>query len=201
MPTFTNAREYKRAKLAANFYQFHFPPIKLSRFLVFPPKKRQKIIQQIRSKALVKILCYVFMPNHFHFLVQQTADGGISKFMSNFQNSYTRYFNVRNERIGPLFLGQFKAVRIETEQQLLHISRYIHLNPYSSYVVKSIKKLEKYPWSSLPKYLDAKKDGICDESVILSNFSNTDQYKSFVFNHADYQRSLEEIKHLAQENI
>ena len=115
--------------------------------------------------------------------------------MSNFQNSYTRYFNKRHKRDGSLFLDQFKAVRVVSEQQLLHLSRYIHLNPYSSYVVKNFSELKNYQWSSFPEYL-GEKNGFCATEVVLSFFPSREKYKNFVLNHADYQRGLEIVKHL-----
>lgn len=90
------------------------------------------------------------MPNHFHLLLQQIRDGGITEFISKLTNSYTRYFNIRNKRIGPLFQGEFKAVHVETDEQLIHLSRYIHLNPIVSYITK---KLESYQWFSYLEYL------------------------------------------------
>lgn len=139
------------------------------------------------------------MPNHFHFLLKQVEEEGTSKFMSNFTNSYTRYFNVKNKRNGPLFQGKFKAIRIETDEQLLHLSRYIHLNPYSSYVVKTLKDLEKYPSSSFPEYLGKSQTSLCSKEIILGQFKNLNLYKKFVFDQADYQRRLEKIKHLILE--
>ena len=89
----------------------------------------------------------------------------------------------------------FKAVLIENDEQLLHVSRYIHLNPYSSYLVKNIEELKKYPWSSLYEYLNTKSE-LCDISDILSNFKNSEMYWRFIKDHSDYQKKLESIKHL-----
>lgn len=146
----------------------------------------------------VELLCYCLMPNHFHLLIKQNMDGGISKFLSNFQNSYTRYFNTRHQRDGTLFLNQFKAVRIETDEQLIHVSRYIHLNPYASHVIKDIDRLEYYRWSSFSEYI-SKGDGFVNKSLLLGFFKNAESYKTFVFDQADYQRTLKEIEHLALE--
>ena len=137
------------------------------------------------------------MPNHFHLLLKQEQDGGISKFMSNFQNSYTRYYNVKNSRIGSLFLDQFKAVRIETEEQLIHVSRYIHLNPFTGFIVNKFEDLTGYLWSSLREYLfEDIPNPISDAQLVLGYFKNTAAYKQFVFNQAQYQRELKKIQHL-----
>ena len=139
------------------------------------------------------------MPNHFHILVEQVVDNGISKFLSNFQNSYTRYFNSLNKKDGAIFLDQFKAVRIETKNQFLHVSRYIHLNPYSSYIVRRISDIENYAWSSFKSYLLNDEDKIIDKTKILSFFKDQEKYREFVLNQADYQRELKRIQHLLLE--
>lgn len=199
--TFADRREFQRVLNTLKFYQFTSPPMRLSKFLILANNEKERITQHFlkEKEKLVEFLAFCFMPNHFHFLLKQNQDAGISKFMSNFQNSFTRYFNTRHERIGPLFLDQFKAVRIETDEQLLHVSRYIHLNPYSSFVVKNLEELEDYQWSSFPEYLSGKEE-ICEKEIILSFFKTRKAYKSFVFDQADYQRSLEKIKHLTPED-
>jgi putative transposase len=195
-PLFTGNREYQRALNGMCFYSFSSLPLKFSYFLKLSGEKRKKIINKLsQGKKLAEMICFCLMPNHFHFLLKQTAKDGIAKFMSNFQNSFTRYFNTRHKRIGPLFQGPFKAVRIETDDQLLHLSRYIHLNPYSSYVVKNIKDLEKYQWSSFLEYL-GKREGFCQKETVLSFYRELKDYQKFVYGQAEYQRELQKIKHL-----
>ena len=81
--------------------------------------QRQEIWNRLdKDKKHTDILSYCLMPNHFHLLLKQNDDNGISKLLANLQNSYARYFNIKNERIGPLFQGQFKAVRIDSEEQI-----------------------------------------------------------------------------------
>lgn len=200
-PIFLNIREYKRAQQVLRFYSFKSPRIKFSKLLFLSQENQIKFWGDLQkdNNKLVEIICYCFMPNHFHFLLKQEIDNGISRFMSNFQNSYTRYFNTKHEGIGPLLQGQFKAVRVEDENQLLHLSRYIHLNPYSSFVVKEIKDLINYPWSSFPEYLGKAEVDICSKDIILSNFKSIEAYRKFVFDQADYQRKLDIIKHLSLE--
>lgn len=198
-PTFISLREYQRALLSIEFYRVFSPPTRLSKFLQLNRERQEQISHMMaQANKLIEILCFCLMPNHFHFLLKQKKEDGISKFLANFQNSYTRYFNTRNNRDGSLFLDQFKARRIETSEQLIHISRYIHLNPYTGYVVKSLPELENYLWSSFPKYLSEETNFI-ESGLILDFFENKIGYKQFVFDQADYQRSLKEIEHLSIE--
>lgn len=200
-PIFLDTREYGRALDILFYYSFANLRLRFSKFLLLPQEERSRFWDGLlkEGKKLVDIICFCLMPNHFHFLLEQKIDNGISKFMATFQNSYTRYFNTKRQGIGPLLQGQFKAVRIEDENQLLHVNRYIHLNPYSSFVVKDLNDLIEYRWSSLPEYLESSKTSICNKEIILSNFSSTAKYKEFIFDQADYQRELEKIKHLSLE--
>lgn len=197
--TFTNKREYQRAISSLRFYNVLHLPLSFSKYLRLEDIKRDEIDQVLeKSEKIVKIFSYCFMPNHFHFLLKQTAENGIAKFLSNIQNSYTRYFNTKHDRDGSLLLDQFKGVRIETDEQLLHVSRYIHLNPYTGHVVKSFEELEKYPWSSLPSYL-SNEDSFVEKEFILAMFPRRKAYRTFVSDQADYQRKLKEIEHLVLE--
>lgn len=198
-PTFTTKREFQRAQQTLSFYKFFKLPMSLSKFLRLETKKQDKVLDLLmQNKNLVEIFCYCLMPNHFHLLLRQEQDQGIAKFLSNLQNSYTRYFNIKHERDGSLLLDQFKAVRIETEEQLIHVSRYIHLNPHTGYVVKTLGELENYPWSSFPDYLQGNSK-IVNIEFILNLFGSIREYKKFVFDQADYQRRLKEIEHMVLE--
>lgn len=200
-PTFSSSNELNRILLTTLYYKFKFPPLRLSYFLNKSLDEQKQIINSLKkeNRVLVDILCYCFMPNHFHLLLRQKVDKGISKYMSNFQNSYTRYFNTRSKRKGPLFYDQFKAVRVKSDEQLLHVSRYIHLNPYSGYVVKDKNDLLNYPWSSLPEYLNRDNKNICETDTITSFFRSRRKYSQFILGQADYQRKLQRIKHLILE--
>lgn len=199
-PTFVNKWALKRAMLTLDYYRFAKLPIKLSKFLILPNSDQTKLLESIKKdcEKLVEIICFCLMPNHFHFMLKQKLDNGISIFISNFTNSYTKYFNIRNERVGPLFQGTFKAVRIGSEEQLIHVSRYIHLNPVSSFLIEP-EDLENYEWSSYPEYLNLINRNVVDKEPVMSLFSSLEKYKKFVLDQVDYARKLEEIKHLALE--
>lgn len=200
-PTFNKKREYQRAIKTLSFYKYYSPPASLSKYLVKSVEERKDISNRMKKgDILVEILSFCLMPNHFHFLLKQVKDSGISKYVGNFLNSYTRYFNVRNERDGSLFLDQFKATKIETDQQLIHVSRYIHLNPYTSHVISNFDDLKTYLWSSLREYLNQSSDIVCSTKMIFGLFNNKIQnYEKFVLDQADYQRKLGNIKHLILE--
>jgi len=196
-PIFKSKYEYRRFLLLLRFYNSLEYPIKFSKFIKLSVDQRKEIWNRLgKEKNHTDILSFCLMPNHFHLLLKQNSENGISKLLGNLQNSYARYFNIKNERIGHLFQGQFKAVKVDSEEQLLHVSRYIHLNPYSSAVVKNLNTLQKYEWSSLPEYLDKVLFNLCSKKDIIGNFKNKESYKKFVLDNADYQKELDNIKHL-----
>lgn len=198
-PIFILKKDYLRFLELINYYQFTDCPLKFSYFVRLPLEERLNTLKKLQSesKKLVDIFAFCFMPNHIHFLLKQLADRSISKFMAKITNSFSHYFNTRHERTGYLFQGNFGAVRIETNEQLIHVSRYIHLNPVSSYLVE-IKDLENYEYSSYPEYLDIR-SGFSNVEEVLSFFKNGQEYKNFVEDQADYARQLENIKHLTLE--
>lgn len=103
-PTFIGTRDFQRAIELMQYYQNEKPLIRYSQFLVLSKIRRKKILENLlkEKKFLAEIISYCFMPNHFHLILKQLKENGISKFMSNFSNSYTRYFNIKNKRNGPL---------------------------------------------------------------------------------------------------
>ncbi|MBI2021641.1 transposase [Candidatus Daviesbacteria bacterium] len=178
-------RDYQRFLKTLSYYQLEGPKPKLSQFF------RYKNFKAEQAKKMVEILTFCLMPNHFHLLVKQLRSQGITEFMRNILNSYTKYFNTRYNRVGPLLQGQFKAVLIESDDQLVHVSRYIHLNPFVSFLIKS---LEKYEWSSYHEYVMGK-SGLCSKEEILSFFKSPKEYQNFIKDHAGYAQELELIKH------
>lgn len=203
LPIFLNLKSYFRFLDLVDYYRFSNTPFSFSQLMSLPKEERGKILVGLRKENAihVEILVYCLMPNHFHFLLKQITDKGISVFMANLQNSYVKYFNIRNERAGPLFQSMFKAVRIETDEQLLHVSRYIHLNPSTAYIVEP-EKLEDYKWSSLKAYLDEDFNGdnySVNPKAVLDFFKKRKDYLRFILDQASYQRELNKIKHLTLE--
>jgi len=136
------------------------------------------------------------MPNHYHFQIKQLIDNGIIRFMADVLNSFTRYYNSKNKRKGPIFLTPFRSRQIVSDEQLIHTSRYIHLNPYSAGIVNTQKDLINYPYSSFKEYVEKNEEGICNTDEILKMFGgDRERYKEFVLSNAEHQRTLEYIKY------
>ncbi len=188
---FTSQWDYRRFIKSFYYYQFQGPKPSFSKF----SESKSNIFKPLSENKIVEIICYCLMPNHFHFLVRQLKENGIPTFISQLSNSYTKYFNIKYVRVGALFQGAFKVVMIETDEQLIHLSRYIHLNPVVSGLVTS---LDQVRWSSYHEYMN--QSTICSISEILNFFPSTKSYKEFLENQIDYGTNLEIIKHQTLEN-
>lgn len=149
-------------------------------------------LQENSQKYRVDILCYCLMPNHFHLLVKQTSDTSITIFMNVLQLSYSKFFNTKYQRVGPLFQGRFKAKIVETDEYLLQLSAYIHRNPLALHTIQNSGNLEDprnqlhlYPYSSYKEYIKIMSRTITKPDFILSYFSTKHKqlsYESFVEN-------------------
>lgn len=189
---FMNKRDYERFIETMDYYRIKNPPTR------FSFKNRPLLLQKTtKNLPLVEILCFCLMPNHFHILLRQIEEGGITTFVSKLINSYTKYFNIKHKRVGPLLQGAFKAVRIENDEQLIHVSRYIHLNPLIDYLVKDLKT---YPYSSYLEFLD-KRNGFCRKEFILGNRSMGGNYEQFVLDQEDYGRSIKRMERLLHNEL
>lgn len=187
---FNGRRDYSHFTQALFYYAIQNPKPKFSVY------RRTKIFPVDKTKKIVEIVCFCLMPNHFHLLVKQLKDGGISEFMRRFIHSVTKYRNIKYTKQGPIFPGMFKAIRIESDEQLVHLSRYIHLNPLVSYLVNN---LDSYEWSSYGEYIGTKSERLCAKNEILAFFKSPEDYKKFVLDQAEYGKTLELLKHAAMD--
>jgi len=190
---FYSSNDYDRAYKTIQYYQYLTTPIKFSYLYIQTPKRQKQIFDQLVQTS-IDILAFCFMPNHFHFLVKQVKDKGVHLSISKFSLSYSKYFNLIHEKKGPVFEDRFKAIRIVSNEQLLHLSRYIHLNPYTASIIKDINQLPNYPYSSLKEYLSPHSFNLCSTDFILSQFKSKQEYLNFNLDHADYQKQLHLIK-------
>jgi len=112
----------------------------------------------------IDLLAYCLMPNHFHFEIKQLVEGSMEGFMRSLATRYSMYFNKKNGRVGTLFQGIYKACMIESDEYLLYLSRYIHLNP------RELGKNIFEAHSSYADYLDIQKNSWVKTKEILSYF-------------------------------
>ncbi len=135
--------------------------------------------------AEVELLAFCLMPNHFHLLLYQSTEQGMTRLLRRAMTSYSMYFNRKYKRVGTLFQDRFKASRITENEYLQHISRYMHLNP---------KDYKTWEFSSLSYYFDHKKAKWLKPDKILGMFT-PGEYKKFMTDYEDHKKVMDELKY------
>lgn len=153
-----------------------------------------------RGERIIDICAFCLMPNHFHLLVREVAENGISRFMQKLITGYTMYFNKRHERSGALFQGKYKATHANNDAYLRYLISYLHLNPVklidSDWKEEGIKDREKaeeyiklYRYSSYVDYLgqDRMEKMIINKDALPKYFETPTDFKKIVTEWLDYQ--------------
>jgi len=177
-------RDFNDVEIVGSLY---LKSIREKRFRSKAPKKAS----EKQKRPLVRILCYCLMTNHFHLLLEQLEERGITEFMHRLGTGYTNFFNLKYERTGRLFEGPFQAVLIEQDNQLNHILRYIHLNPldilepgWRENGIKDLERVEKflenYRWSSHLAYLSERESQIINKGIFDELFKGKTDYQNFL---------------------
>jgi putative transposase len=146
---------------------------------VFNNSRNKNKEAEIARKRSVSLVAFTLMPNHFHLLVCERKENGISAYMQRVQNAYAKYYNAKYKTSGHVFQGPYNSVHIEDNEQLLHASAYIHRNQRE---IKEWKNKEyNYLWSSYHDYArDNRWSELLDQEIILKQFSDKLEYISFV---------------------
>ena len=151
------------------------------------PKNRK------RRQLIVELIAFCLMPDHYHLIVRQKTDNGITEFMRKLGTGYTNYFNKKYQRVGHLFQGKYKSVRIVTESHFIHLPYYIHLNPLDliapSWRERKLKNyreavsfLNNYRWSSLLDYIGQENfPSVTQRKFLLDFFDGPKSYKKNIF--------------------
>lgn len=194
---FNDVLDYERMLYSLMFYQIKEPPTSLSKFLKTEYVRNFGFDSAFKPYAnnqqnIIQIVGYCLMPTHIHLILKQLKKNGISIFMGNVLNSYSRYFNLRHHRKGPLWESKFKNILVLEDEQLLHLIRYIHLNPVTAFLVD---KPEDWKFSSYKEFIDVEvKQPICQFDDLIE--MKPKAYRNFVEERINYQRELAKIKNL-----
>ena len=136
-------------------------------------------VQSIVDRRMVELMAFCVMTNHFHLIVRQKSDRGISDYMMRALASYAKYYNAKHDRVGRVFASEFKSKHISDNRQLLHTSAYVHRNPRE--LKGWVGKESVYPWSSFYDYTHSNRwNDLLVTSLILEQFKNSTEYKGFV---------------------
>ena len=122
------------------------------------------------GEQLVVIIAYCLNPNHFHLILKQISEKGIEKFMHKISTGYTNYFNKKYKRSGALFQGRFKAINVDSNDDLLYLSAYVNRNYFIHGYQGEISQGD-WKYCSAIDYLGKRKGTLCDKKIILDQFS------------------------------
>ena len=191
--------EYKRMIYALRYHQIEEPSVRLNQLIAQEGTAGQGIEDYLSTapqEGSLDIIAYCIMPTHFHLALRQNEENSMPAFMSNVLNSYARYFNIKHNRKGPLWEGRFKKVLVDSDEQLLHLTRYIHLNPVTSYLVDDPAD---WPASSYQEYVSTVSNSakVCHYDSLIN--IKPGEYEEFVKERISDQRDLARIKRLILE--
>jgi len=153
--------------------------------------------QSLALNKKIHLLSYCLMPNHYHLLIQQIEDNGITEFMHKLDTSYTKYFNLNNHRTGRLFESTFKAKLIESDEVLLHISRYILINPV---IAKLVEHPQEWRWSAYRDYFDIEVSKLAQTEIIHGLFPHPEAYRNFLLDQIAYGKLLKDAQEVQDED-
>ena len=183
---FLDENDYYR--FVHGLYEFNDKAPALSSYYYSSEVGLRKGVERKR-RVLVDVLAFCLMPNHYHLLVKQVDEGGITDFMRKVGTGYTNYFNKKRDRVGSLFQGKFKARHVTDNAHLLYLPLYIHLNPldltmpeWRDKVLKNsqqaLRYLETYRWSSHLDYLGKNNFPLITVRGFLSDlYGGSEQYR------------------------
>ncbi len=146
-------------------------------------------LQQLRKyivEPAADVVAYCLMPNHYHLILQLREDG-LSHHLQAFALSYTKTTNKERGRVGSLFQGPFKAIHVDTDQYLTHLSRYIHLNPVFA---RLVERAQDWEFSSYREFIGVRSGSLPKPDVVLSQFANKEAYRAFVEKYAEGDRRM-----------
>jgi len=145
-------------------------------------------LRRERLAGSVELVAFCLMPNHFHLLLYQYDQDGVTRLMRSLATGYAIYYNKRHKRIGTLFQGRYKASRINSDAYWTHISRYIHLNP-----LDLGEDYKSYSYSSFREYIGQTESAWVRPEKAIGSFSSTKEYEEFVDDYIPYRKDLKEI--------
>lgn len=161
-------------------------------------KEKSKIARQLQRNNFseqITMTSYCLMPNHFHFLVRQKGAKSIDSFMNSLATRYSMYFNRKYKRVGPLYQGVYKAVLVNSDEQLVYLTRYIHRQTMNLLGTQGVA-LRAQP-SSYYDFLGITKTSWIHPKEILKFFSKEFpnlSYKAFVENDSNSEDIISKVK-------
>lgn len=136
-----------------------------------------RLLKKYSSEFQITVVAYCLMPNHFHLLVRVDGEKNLSTCMAQLLNAYVKAFNKKYQRSGPLFAERFKSILVEKNNYLIHLCRYIHLNPLKASIVNDLKN---WPFSNYLEFVGLRSGTLYDPEFQNGYFDTCEAYREFV---------------------
>lgn len=177
---FHDSRDYYRFLFLILYFQSPVVFQNIGRILDdFVRHRVLNIAEEIVKKRRVELVAFCIMPNHFHLIIKELEEGGITAYMQRVLNSYSKYYNKKYDKSGHIFQGPYHYVPIQDDRQMKYLSTYIHRNPRE--MGRWLRKEEDYRWSSYQDFvLNNRWGSLIVPDAILGGFKDQDEYKHFV---------------------
>lgn len=195
-------REFNTIKPIGSIFELQHSRSRTSQTPFGSPTSKKATLSQTAEKQkekepLVKFIAYCLNPNHYHFVVQQVAENGVSKFMQRLAGGYTKYFNERYKRSGVLFQGKYKCKHVSSNEYLLRVVSYVNLNTEAHGFGSSTSK----SCSSWGEYIGMVHYRLCDGGIVLGQFGSSQAYEKYardaladIIKNKDNKRELLELE-------
>jgi putative transposase len=141
-----------------------------------------RLLERYHRRYSATVIAYCLMPNHYHLLVRQESDEALSTFVGVLFNAYVQAVNRQQGRRGPLFEGRFRHVWVDREEYLIHLCRYIHLNPVQARLVKAP---DQWRYSNYLEWMGKRVGTLIDEDFVPDRFAMSGSYRAFVTHHVE----------------
>ncbi len=136
-------------------------------------RKAKRLLEELP----IALLAYCLMPNHYHFVIRQDEETSISTFVQRLFQAYTQAFNRQQGRRGPLCEGRFRHVHVDRDEYVVHLCRYVHLNPVAAGLVV---RPSDWPYSNYLEWIEERSGTLVDRAFIHQYFPTPAAYTAFV---------------------
>ena len=134
-------------------------------------------VKEVLAGIPASIFAYCLMPNHYHFVIRQEGEVPLSDFIGRLFKRYSQAYNLQEGRTGPLFASRFRAILVDSDEYLIHLARYVHLNPVAAGLCH---KPEEWPYSNYLEWIEQRNGSLINRAWVRGYFPTPQAYISFV---------------------
>ena len=185
---------FRRMPFLANHY-YHIYNRGVNRNDIFFSPGNYTYLLQLLKKNLnrytISIVAYCLLPNHYHFLLKPERDDNLHLFMKSLFGSYSQAINKQQDRQGPLFQGRFRSIWVDEEGYLVHLARYIHLNPFTAGLADTP---QAWPYSNYLDVIGQRAGILKDTTLVPEHFQSGNAYRQFIKDYMDHGQAIEGLE-------